>query len=302
MPLAAVLDSNVFRSTGDDASEALVSAERHRDVLALADAWTLIELLAHLKSRIDQAYWPCRRAIRRVARRCLDPRDGEPRVLIDTETQIARLLLGRELAGPRASTAEIVRTCQFVAAAEDTQDLSEVAGTIASLAVYVEGTEAWFAEFLRDLTDKLTAASAAAHPIPGDESPHIKIRRFLGSDDMLRLDAEALALRAYEQAGVEPPDPIPEPDIRRVMSACRAGSRATAMALERVLCDGAKLDKTSTPNLIWDQQIAFNIGQQVAGRRLVVVTDDGFFAQAAAVAGFANSVRSVGQYRADLGL
>ena len=56
------------------------------------------------------------------------------------------------------------------------------------------------------------------------------------------------------------------------------------------------------PNLRWDQRIAVNIGWEIRGRPLWLVTDDGDFARAAEAAGHSDCVHTLADYEQWLGV
>jgi hypothetical protein len=103
--------------------------------------------------------------------------------------------------------------------------------------------------------------------------------------------------RAARQSGKELAKDPSEETIRRVMLAGRSSSVAVGLLLERV-CDGANLEKPRIRNLLWDQEIAFSIGNSISGHRVVVVTNDAFFKEAAKLAGTESSVCSLSEYLA----
>lgn len=295
---ATILDSNVLRGTDDQAFSQLLAAEHRHGILPLADVWTLIELIANLADPSSLDYQPCRSAIRRATSRSL--REAEPRVVFPPEAEIARLLFGHDPPDLAASVADVVETCRFIADAPATDDLQVVWRTIESLAQHVAEKEAWFAEYVRAL-----AAQFDGVPYAPDEDPRSRrkqVRAFLRSPEARRLDAVAMIRRAYDQIGRPVPDPIPDHQVATVVDACRAGSAATAAVLERVLCDGANPDKDRIRNLLWDQEVAFQIGQHVNGLPVLLVTDDGFFAQAVAPEQLSAAVQRKAEYWATLGL
>ena len=265
-------------------------AERARDIAPLADAWVLIELLSHLVNDKDGDYWPCRRAIRRLHRRCVDPGREYIQVVVDPQAQIARLLFGAPFAENVLTTEELVRVSRVVAEAPDEDGLDGCTDVFAALAEYVSNAEANFANTIRSLRAQIHAAY--------DDTMEwrAEVRTHLRSEDMLRLDATILTKRAYRQAGRTVPDPVPEEEVARVMALCGGGSRAAALALERVVCDDASLDKSRTLNLLWDQEIAMYIGKNVRGRDIIFVTEDGYFVEAAAAEGNEAQVWSCARY------
>ncbi len=69
-----------------------------------------------------------------------------------------------------------------------------------------------------------------------------------------------------------------------------------ALVWEKLAFDGANPASSRIRNLRWDQRIAFNIGQNIGGRPLWLVTDDRDFARAAKAAGHEDRVRKLVAY------
>ena len=56
------------------------------------------------------------------------------------------------------------------------------------------------------------------------------------------------------------------------------------------------IDAPEVRNFVWDQRFAFNIGQNIGGRTLWLVTDDGAFADVAAATGYGDRVYTLAAY------
>jgi hypothetical protein len=294
----AILDSNALRGIRDNRLSALIEAEKSAGVRRFADPWTLMELLAHLRSVDDPAYWPSRRGLRRCALRALQPRDGVPRVVAPSESQLARLLFGSVPREMDENLDALVEVARIVAEAEDADDLSSVHDRIEAVAQHVGEKEAWFAEYFEDLRLRVLAASDSTTA----KEHNAVIRAFTRSEEGIRADAVALATRAFRQTGRQVPEPMPDNIIDRVVAASGPASCAAALLLEIILCDGANLDKFRIRNLLWDQEVASDVGQSIEGLPVILVTNDSFFGRAAALSGHNGVVCTLEKYLTDCGL
>ena len=295
---AAILDSNVLRGLNDTSFDRLLDAEKAIGIVPLLDSWTLIELFAHLADPNDTAYQICRRAVSKAARRSLLGPD--PVVVFPAEAEVARLLFQADPPSIVSTISELIETARYIRDACDTDDLQRITPTLQQVADHVASKEKWFADFARSILTQVNALTPSG-ALNGPDS-RAQVRTLLRSSEALRLDAAALAGRAYKEMGITIPDVFPQDHLDAIMAACRAGSTATALVLETVICDGANLDKSRIRNLLWDQEVAFQLGQTIAGMPVLLVTDDSFFKRAASAAGFDTSVRNKSEYWMDLGL
>lgn len=294
----AILDTNVLRGISPEDFDQLRTAESNLGIRQYADIWTIMELIAHLSDPADIAYRQSRLALKRCAQRALlHPRE-KPRVVAPMELQMSHLVFRQASEDDRANVIAHIELAQMIASVPDGDDLARMMESIGTVAAHVAAQEQWFAEYFASLC-------RAVEDVPGDETlreRHALVRSYVRSAEARRDDAIALITRTYRQRGITPPDPIPSDLIERVELASRTSSLAVAVLLERIVCEGASLDKPKIRNLLWDQEIAGNLGQQIEGLPILVVTADGFFAEAARRAGHAAAVRSPLEYATMLGV
>lgn len=69
-----------------------------------------------------------------------------------------------------------------------------------------------------------------------------------------------------------------------------------AHIFDRVVFDRINVDLPEVQNYLWDQRLAFNIGQTIRPRILWLVTDEGAFKDAAEAAGHGDRVRKLSAY------
>lgn len=272
----AILDTNIYRSCGDARFERLLALEAACGVYAVADSWTINELVAGLMNPDHRERGSYISGVRRLEKRSL--LGGS--VIMPAEAQAHRLLFNEELQEHKdaiQAVADCAREAALVPEAEWSTDLRDRVDFIAAA---VKAQEDWFADHFRALARALAEATRAAGGSVGRE-----LKAQIQSEETLRADARATVVRAYERAGRPVPEPLAESDIERVLSVFRPGFVATALALEKVCCEGANLDRDENRNLLWDQEIAHNLGQDIHEHPTVIVTDDRFFRRAARILG-----------------
>jgi hypothetical protein len=290
---ATILDTNILRGSGDDEFSALIASESAAGVIPLVDGWTLLEMLANLEDPQSKSYRPSRSGIRRAVKRSF----VHPHSLVmPSEAQLTTLLFGAEPPGLGETLATIAECCRIVADARDSDDLSAIHPTVLEIAGDLASKEQWFADYFSEFVGKLKSLPPSLDANGQPLRRNAQVRAFLRSEEAMRLDAIAMAKRAYAQMGLSCPDPIPDEQLAKVMAASRGGSLATAVALETVVIDGANLASKDTRNLIWDQEVGFQIGQQVQGKPVLIVSEDRFFPRAAALGGFQERVQTKAVY------
>ncbi len=291
--LVTILDTNVLRGAPDEVYDDLVALERAKNVRQYADVWTLMELTSHLVSRTDSSYVACRKAITRYVERAIRPRDVPPRVVAPAEVQVSRLVFGDISEGDSENMSALFDLADRIATADWGDDLHDLLPAISEIASHVAKREEWFARYFTELRGTIESSSASHSA----SERNAAVRSFTRSAEAQTLDAIAMIERALRQSGRAPSE-LTEEMIRRVMQAVRAGSVATGLALERIVCDRANLEQSRIRNLLWDQEIAINLGNRISGLPIMVVSDDSYFGEAARLAGTEASVCSLAEYLA----
>lgn len=230
--------------------------------------------------------------VRRLADRSLRTHGH---IVMPAEAQAYSLLFGEDLQDHKDAIQKLADCALTAANVADIYSEPSLYAHIRAIAQAVAAQEEWFANHFSTLARELREATLSQGGSVGRE-----LRAHIRSGATLRADAEATVTRALARSGREPPVPLPEALVTAVETTFRAGFAATALALERVCCDGASMSKDKNRNLLWDQEIAHNLGHEIGSLRILVVTDDGFFDQAAERAGFPDSVVTPRQYLAML--
>ena len=214
------------------------------------------------------------------------------------ELQMTQLAFPPAAGDDLADVLAHIELAQMIASAPEDDDLAELAESIDTVATHVSEKEQWFSEYLGNLRREVESAA-------GNETLRERraaVRSYVNSPEARHDDAIALVTRTYHKRGLALPVQIPESLIQRVALASCTSCLAVGVLLERIVCEGANLDKPKIRNLLWDQEIAGNLGQQIEGLPIVVVTADGFFAEAARRAGHAWAVKSPLEYASVLGV
>jgi hypothetical protein len=288
---AVVLDTNVYRSYSDTEFERLVELEIACGVYPLIDSWTMNELVAGLADSDPRERGSCLAGVRRLCARSLK-RTGH--VVLPAEAQVRKLLFDEESPDHEDAIQTLADCALTAGTVPDVDAHPGLRAQIAEIAGVVAHQEQWFAEHFAELSRALVDATREAGRSMDD------LRAQILSENTLRSDAVATVTRAYRSTGREVPDPLPEHQVQRVLNDLRAGFVATALALELVCCEKASMNKKRNRNLIWDQEIAHNLGQAVYDLDVLVVTADKFFARAATRAGVKDAVLSPTEYYAVL--
>jgi hypothetical protein len=293
-----IFDTNILRSLSDEKFAQINEREVKFGVRQFADPWTLMELIAHLRSIDDSAYHPCRAALRRCAERSLAPLMEPHRIVEPAEVQVSRTVFGNAIPWLEENFAALIELSRSIAFSESADNLAVFSEDIESIAQHVEEKEGWFTQYFGDLRQQVFEA-AKSHT---KGEMHAVVRSFTRSAEMFRCDAEALVKRAYRHADQQPPDPLPSVLINRVLATSQHSSAAVGLLLERIICDNANLEKSHIRNLLWDQEVAGSMGQTIDGLSVLLVTNDKFFAEAAKISGNEAAVFTLKEYLSQLGL
>lgn len=293
-----ILDTNILRSLSNEQFAQINECEIKLGVRQFADPWTLRELIAHLHSIEDPAYYPCRSALRRCVERSLNPLTEIPRVIESAELRISRAVFGEAVSWLKEDFTALIKLSHSIAFSENTNDLNLLDADIKLIAQNVEKQEKLFAQDLENLRHQVFEAAESFTV----RERNREVFSFTRSPDTLELDAKYLVNRAYHQANKQPPDPIPSDIIRRILPISQNWSLAVGILLEKIICENANLEKSRIRNLLWDQEVAGNIGQIIDGFPVILVTQDTYFAKVAELIGNKSAVCTKEEYLIRLGI
>ncbi len=295
---ATIFDTNILRSLSDEKFAQINEREVKFGVRQFADPWTLMELIAHLCSTNDPAYYKRRAALRRCAKRSLAPLMEPPRIVEPAEVQISRTVFGNAIPWLEDNFFALIELARSIAFSDNTDNLAVFSKDIKSIAQHIEAKEKWFTQYFGDLRQQVLEETKS-HTT---SEMHAVVRSFTRSEELLRCDAEALVKRAYHQAEQQLPDPLPCFLVNRVLTTSKQSSTAVGLLLKKIICDNVNLEKSHIRNLLWDQEVAGNIGQTIEGLSVLLVTDDKFFVEAAQIGGNKAAVCILTEYLSLLGL
>jgi hypothetical protein len=287
----AVLDTNVLLSLSPSEFSLLVAGEKQSAVRQSADLWTIMELIAHLRDINDPRYLASRKALGRCVERAL-PENLPPQVIPPMQLQVARILFGEPTLLQRENVDVHISLARAIASASDSDDLATLHEGIHSVAEHLETTEKWFSEYFGDLRRQIIECTK--HMSKRDRNA--AVRAYVRSEEARRDDAAALVARAFQEAGLPVPDPIPEEAIDQVLPLSRPGSHAVGVLIERIICDDAGLEKSCIRNLLWDQEVAGSLGQTINALPVLLVTSDKYFKEAAERVGYKQGVCGPEEY------
>jgi len=295
-PLPGVLlDANVYRTAASFAP--LLEAEQRRGIARYGDPFVVAELLAHLADQADGDYGVCLGAIRRIHARCNRGAGGECGILQDSESRLAYLVMGKSLDRHDFFTERVIAPLfADVALVPPGQPLPARMGPhLSQIAAHVAEEKARFVESARQLKATIEAINAGAGDEDRKETMR-RARRMHESPETRRGFAAGYIRGAFANAGIAPPDPLPEALVDRVYPHIATAMEFEALIWEKLAFDGAKPESRGIQSLRWDQRIAFNVGATSNGRPLWLVTDDGDFTRAAKAAGYGDRVLTRADY------
>jgi len=299
---AVLLDANAYRKMGQAQFDALFEAERRRGVARYCDPFVVAEFLAHLADPTDPDFPFCRGAVGRVYRRCNVSTGGECGILRDSESRMAEFITGKGLERHDAYTEQVVAPLfADIALTPADQPLTRMEPHLRGIAEHMAGVKRALAETGRRLQETIESILAGEGP---DERKATlrRARRTHESPVTRRTFAEIFTRQAYQNAGSAPPDPLPEALVMRVLQGAAAAIEFEALIWEKLAFGGAKPDARHIRSLRWDQRIAFNIGWEMRGQPLWLVTDDRAFARVAKSVGHEDRVHTLAAYEQWLGV
>ena len=271
MPSAVVFDTNSYQGLPSGVVDSLLAVERERDILACADNWVMIELIAKLVDPDRQTF--ARAALKKLWAHC---GADALRMVVDCEEQVCRVLFDQSPPDHREVRERVRDVAGQVAATPADQDIEGVLGAARELRAHVDKVE-------RDRSDTILNEIVRAI-VPGADSWDAVARRPELRDQAIAwIDAgeavHALAMsevrRAHLDLALPIPDPLPKEMVETVLEHFTYPLEVDSAAIRAVLQHGSDPTIGGRQNTIWDAQIAFNAGQTILdGRTILLVTDD----------------------------
>jgi len=282
MSSVTVFDTNAYQRLSSGSLDALIAAERRDGIVAYADLWVTIELLGKL---VDGGSRPhARAAIKKLYYHCGG--GTEPRMIVDCEDQVCRILLGKSPPGYAEIRKAIGRVIDRVALSKDDHPLQDVMPSIVELAAHMQKVEDDRASTIfRVIVQGIVPGAANWDAIAREGEKKAIMLASIESGEAFRALIESQIRRAHDTLGVPIPDPIPE-WMREVLTRNFPYPFHFEVAMIRdVVAHGWATSRKGRRNAVWDAQIAFNAGQTIkdSGTITLVTNDDLFHDVAAAI-------------------
>jgi hypothetical protein len=247
--------------------DALLELERQRQVMRYAEPLALTELLAHLADQSDKDFRFCRAAVVRMFQRCAG--DGPCRIIRDSESRLVEAMRGKGLAKNDEHTNQLRFLLMHVG---HDYPLSAIDSQLRTIAAHVAAMEAQWADTMRKLQNSVD-------PGPTQKNDPIRMR--------VRESTREASVRMLVGVARQAASDVA---IARVRRGAAAWVEFGARIYDRVVFDRVNVELPEARNFLWDQWLAFNIGQTIGVTPLWLVTDDGAFADAAAATGYGDRV------------
>ena len=297
--LYVVYDSNVYRTLGAPAFDAILALEANHSVVAVASYFVISEFLAHIADATDPSYAMSWGALRRLWRHCKQY-DGSRellRLIGDSEAQVPRTLFG-ELPRGRDDQAHAYGNLVGRLIAQGGPTWPEAQRELTRNRQHVLATEDMFVQQLFNHVVKglEPAATSWADVRKAQVRPHILQK--IKNGDGQRLVAQAIIAKAANEIGRS----LSVTELQRlgqqVQEIFPVSVAFYDTLVHRIVRDGLDMSKYPRPNSLWDYQITFSIGKgaRLLTRPIWLITNDSDMLAAAKHTGETN-VRNFEAYR-----
>jgi hypothetical protein len=279
MPRVIVFDTNAYQHLPAGKLDELVATERRDGITAFADTWVLGELLVKLADPDNRPH--ARAALKKLYYHCGGPE--APRLIIDCEDQICRLLLGKSPDGYAAARASLGLLLERVVRSGDDDPLSELMGEINDLAGHFQKVETQRAELMFNGVVRAAVPTADSwDALARDAEKRTLVLGLLDRGEIFLALIRSEIRRAHEALGMAVPVPIPRAMEEVLIKAFPYPFHFECEMIRRVVERGWSVEAAGRRNAIWDAQIAFNAGQTVQGAGTVtLVTNENLFHEVA---------------------
>ena len=155
--------------------------------------------------------------------------------------------------------------------------------------------EARFVARMRGLQDTIGAIVADETRETRNET--MKRAQALHESERNRMThVESLIRSSFHQVGLTAPEPLPARLVERVRKGCAGLLEFEHQIYRKVGHTRVNVDKEKMGNAVWDRLIAFNIGQSIGHWPLLLIAEDGVFAEVARAAGHGDRVATLAAY------
>lgn len=296
-----VYDTNVYRGLSDERLDQLLELERRRGVARFLDPVVLSELLAHLLDADEREQRSCRAAVGRAYRRS-EGHDGRSGIIRDAESRLFEFVTGTPLKVNDDFVDNPLRILfERVAKTPWTQPFDQMdKSRLQTLAAHLPEQEARFVARMRDLQEFIAGVVA-------DESPEARNATMQGAralhetEETRTTHVESLIRASFHEVGITAPEPLPAQLVERVRKGCAGVLEFEHQIYGKVGHTQVNVERPKIRNAVWDRLIAFNIGQSIGRWPMLLVADDGVFAEVAQATGHVDRVATLAAYEEWLG-
>jgi hypothetical protein len=280
------------------------SLESHADIFALANPIVIWELIAHLPSDTDPAYWHCMNALVMLAEHTWSLNGPSPGVCscADPESTVSQTLFGNVPPIASLNLAELNTLAAYVNHNAPNLNSATELGRFRIFADALNAREKQWLDAMNQLL--INCDPSVAQALVGgtsDKEVRKKLRNVFAGQDYF--EGWSLAVVNHHAALVGWSGPqaqiLAKAQLVRTVFAVPFLLMRT---LAQKLPVPTPLNLAKRVNFLADYAICFSIGGSINGVPVSLITGDGDITEAAQLAGYGNQVESLSTYRTSIGL
>ena len=275
-----VFDTNAYQGLSSGLLDALIASERRDGIVAYADPWVAIELIGKLVDPKSRPY--ARAAIKKLYYHCGG--GATPRMIVDCEDQVCRLLLNRIPNGYAEARAAVGTVIARVALSKDDDPLEDVMRDIEGLAEHMRRVEEERANTVFDgIIQVIVPGATSWDAISRDQEKKAVVLASIDSGEAFSALIDSEIRRAHETVGLPFPEPIPQWMQQALAKNFPYPFHFEVAMIRGVVEHGWATSARGRRNSVWDAQIAFDAGQTMKGSgTITLVTNEALFHEVAA--------------------
>lgn len=284
----------------------LLSAEKANNTEAIANPYTIMELVAHLVDMTDPYFCQCLNAL--VALGIHTQIDNGIKILADTETTICRELFQKIPPDHQKALDEINSLVAHIrenATNLSNQNLQE---SLKKISARVEAMERWWIDNMKSTITQYDPESAATWELgKGDKSHQKNLRKYFTSENFLQKYAAIHVIYYASRVNIELNETDLTEKTNQYLKAFGTPMRLMLKIYEKIASAGGytlEHHKENRGNYVWDYMIAFAVGTEhsISKADVFVVTGDKKIKEAAVEAGCGDRVLKLDDYLASIGM
>lgn len=306
-----VFDTNAYRNltfglTTDESrkiARKLADAEFACGTKALVNPFVIWELVAHLANPGDPAYKNCMNAVVALVehtRRPLDFLGGVCRVA-DGETEICRQLFNRIPPNAEQNCANLSQLASYVWREAPSLTNPDAQTNFIVFSAEMDKKEQTWLDHVEVLLNALRSLDASFATPEAQKMEMKKRRDHINGPDFLRQTALGKAISCAKLFGLT----LTDEDLKKAGDRMETIFDASLKMMQKTFAtwfDSPEMNlrspKKKRGNFIWDTAVCYGVGgnHSVGDAKIVFVTDDGAFCEAAIEAGCSDRVVKFGDY------